>query len=117
MMNREALYKELYTALSSVEAVTGVFDEIAPSDQKGPYVVIEQAVEQQGRVIDDSEREISLNLHIWSSYKGKSEILMVFNAVENAMPKDYIFDDLQILRDGSGWFHGILGYHVYFRKD
>lgn len=114
---RSGVYEEIYAALSDVVALTGVFDGLAPDDQAGPYAVIGQAQELEGRRLNDSERKLYVDIHIWSGYQGKAETLSVFDAVEAALPVDYLFDGCQILRDdASGWWHGILTYRVYFER-
>ncbi|WP_419573919.1 DUF3168 domain-containing protein [Pyramidobacter piscolens] len=117
MSNRTTIFEQLYTALSGVPGLTGVFDGQAPADQAGPYLVIGQSQELRGRLIDDSERKMYVTLHIWSSYGGRAEIVKLCGLVESAMPPDYCFDDAQVMKDdASGWQHGVLTYRVYFER-
>ncbi len=116
-MSRAALLEELYSALSSTEGLTGVFDLLAPDDQAGPYLIIGQSQELEGRLLNDGERKLVVTLHIWSDYHGKAEALRLADAVDGAMPVNYIFSDLIVMRDdGSGWYHGVMTYRVYFER-
>lgn len=116
-MSRAVLFEELYSALSSIGGLTGVFDLLAPDDQAGPYLIIGQFQELEGRLLNDGERKLVVTLHLWSSYQGKAEVLALCDAVDYAMPEHYLFNDMLVLRDDeSGWYHGVLTYRVYFER-
>ena len=114
---RRSVHEEIFAVLSGIEALTGVFDGQAPDGQPGPYAVIGQTQELQGRLLNDSERKLYTDIHIWSSYQGKAEILAILDAIESAMPENYLFEDCQVIKDdASGWQHGVLTWRVYFER-
>lgn len=102
-------------ALSSV--ITGVFEE-PPAEQKGPYVVLGDFQQTGGRLLNDSERTGVLTLHIWSSYKGRKEVLQVAGLVDEALEENgFLFEDLEVFQDDEpGWKHGVSTYKVYYRR-
>lgn len=120
-MHADDLFSLLYTlltghaALSSV--ITGVFEE-PPAEQNGPYVVLGDFQQTGGRLLNDSERTGVLTLHIWSSYKGRKEVLQVAGLVDEALEENgFLFEDLEVFQDDeSGWKHGVSTYKVYYRR-
>lgn len=99
-------------------AVSGVFDEEAPRDQRSPYVVVGYAREAEGRLIGDAERRGWVRVHIWSDKKGKREILSVYRILDRVIPDDaYLFEDFEVVPDpSSGWTHGVVEYRFYFDR-
>lgn len=115
-MSHYTLSQDIYTALSTAlgSTVTGVFDHI-PSDQASPYIVIGQLQSLEGRLLDDSERQCAVDIHIWSSYLGRKEVVQIADTIRGALPEPWFFEELIVLEDPSGWYHGILTIRVYDR--
>ncbi len=113
------LKREIEASAKLASVITGVFDEEAPSKQASPYIVIGFAAEYEGRLIADVERRGTVHLHIWSSMKGKSEILKIYKLLDAAITDDtYLFDSFEIVPDNeSGWTQGVLGYRFYFDRE
>ena len=117
MTDRASILAEITAALQSVASLTGVFDEQAPADQASPYAVLGAVQELPGRLLADTERKLYVTLHIWSEYRGKTELLGLLGAIEAALPFNFCFDDYQLLKDeASGWEHLALTLRVYFMK-
>ena len=117
MTDRAAILQQIADALRSVEELTGVFDEQAPADQPSPYAVLGAVQELPGRLLADTERKLFVTLHLWSEYQGKVELLRLADAVEQALPFNFCFDDFQLLKDeASGWEHLAMTLRVYFTK-
>jgi len=111
--------KKIYSLLTGdpalVAKVTGVFDMV-PEEQLGPYIVIDTIQALEGSLVDDTERQISVDLHIWSSYRGKKEVLEISELIEAALPADLRTENLIVLQDQSDWYHGIFTIRGYVRR-
>ena len=125
-MTIEELYEDIYSRLSESEELSAligegkIFDYTPYSDdEKGPYVVIGDTNEVEGRLLDDEERKVFVRLHIWSSAEGRKETITISHAVEKILSQDvntYIFESVQILHDDEQWIHGILTFRTYIEK-
>ena len=49
-----------------------------------------------------------MDLHLWSEYQGRREVLEVADLIFAAMPMDWFVEELITLKDPSGWWHGVL---------
>ena len=81
----------------------------------GPYIVIGDTFDSEGRVMSDEERRVEVRLHIWSSYLGRAQVINIEQAVEASMSgggQTYIFESFQIVRDDD-WMHGIVVFRTY----
>jgi hypothetical protein len=115
-MSHLSISQEIYTTITTAlgETVTGVFDKV-PSEQASPYIVIGQLQSLEGRLLDASERMWAVDVHIWSSYLGRKEIVEIADEIRNALPGKWFFEELVVLEDPSGWFHGVLTIRGYDR--
>lgn len=115
-MSHLTLSQEIYTTISTALGgmVTGVFDKL-PGEQASPYVVIGQLQSLEGRLLDHSERNWAVDVHIWSSYLGRKEIVEIADAIQDVLPDKWFFEELIVLEDPSGWYHGILTIRGYDR--
>jgi len=115
-MSHLTISQEIYTTITTAlgETVTGVFDTV-PSEQASPYLVIGQLQSLEGRLLDASERQWAVDVHIWSSYLGRKEIVEIADAIRNALPEKWFFEELIVLEDPSGWYHGVLTIRGYDR--
>lgn len=115
------VHRLLYDTLSGngdlMEIVTGIFDD-PPDDQAGPYIVLGDLHAVPGRMLDGNEAETFLRLHIWSSYKGRKEVLLVAQLTRAALfERDFLFEDLTVARDDeSEWWHGTVVFRIFDRR-
>jgi len=118
-MSHVAIIQDIYTALSTnagvMGKVTGIFD-VPPEDQPSPYIVIDTLQSLEGRLLNATERQWAVDVHIWSSYKGKKEVLEIADLVVKALDDSWFFEELMVMRDPSGWFHGVLTIRGYERR-
>ena len=103
----QAIYKLLTDDPTLSAKVEGVFD-VVPEGQKGPYIQIGELQSLRGRLLNDRERSWSVDLHVWSEYQGRREILEVADLIFAAMPTEWFVEELITLKDPSGWWHGVL---------
>ena len=124
-MTLEELYEDIYARLSSSEELTAligadsIFDYTPDDSVNGPYVVIGDTNEVEGRLLNDEERKVFIRLHVWSSYDGRSEAIAISREVEKILSEDvntYIFESLQVLHDAEEWIHGVLVFRTYIEK-
>ena len=123
-MKLSDLYRDIYARLTGSDALVTilggerVFDYMPGEETPGPYIVIGDTFDTAGRVMADEERRVEVRLHIWSSYRGRAQLIDIEQAVEGAMdgPEHvYIFESFQILRDGD-WMHGVIVYRTYIDR-
>jgi len=117
-MSYASITQRIYNLLSNdaylAGMITGVFD-VVPSDQESPYIVMGQLQALEGRLLDHSARSWSLDLHIWSSYRGRLEVVQIADLIMPIVPSDWWFEELIVLDDESGWYHGVLTLRGYDR--
>jgi hypothetical protein len=118
------LYEDVYARLTGDDALVAllggerVFDFMPGEETPGPYIVIGDTFDSEGRVMSDEERRVEVRLHIWSSYRGRAQLIDIEQAVEAAMESaehDYFFESFQILRD-EDWMHGIIVFRTYIDR-
>lgn len=115
-MSHLTVSQEIYTTIVAAlgDDVTGVFDKV-PTEQPSPYIVIGQLQSLEGRLLDHSERMWAVDVHIWSSYAGRKEVVEIADAIRDGLPEKWFFEELIVLEDPSGWYHGILTIRGYDR--
>ena len=117
-MGYKTAFQSVYTLLNNNAALTAkakVYDFV-PEGATSPYIQIQFSQALRGRVLNESEREIYFDLHIWSSYHGSKEVLEIIDLIAAIVPSEWFEDDAQtIFRDESGWYHGILTLKMYDR--
>ncbi len=117
-MSSTSVFQSVHTLLKGntalMAAVKGVFDSV-PDEQAGPYIVVGELQTLSGRLLDWQERAWSVDLHIWSSYRGKKEVLSIADKIIPIIPAEWFTEELYILQDSSGWYHGILTVRGYDR--
>ena len=90
-MRLAELYRDIYARLTGNDALVAilggerVFDYMPDEKTPGPYIVIGDTFDTEGRVINDEERRVEVRLHIWSSYRGRAQVIEIEQAVEAAM--------------------------------
>lgn len=123
-MKLSDLYRDIYARLTGYDALVmllggeRVFDYMPGEETPGPYIVIGDTFDSEGRVMSDEERRVEIRLHIWSSYRGRAELINIEQAIEAAMESAdhvYIFESFQILRD-EDWMHGVIVFRTYLDR-
>ena len=123
-MRLSELYRDIYARLTGNNALVAilggerVFDYMPDAKTPGPYIVIGDTFDTEGRVMSDEERRVEVRLHIWSSYRGRAQVIEIEQAVEAAMESAaqvYIFESFQILRD-EDWMHGVVVFRTYIDR-
>ena len=110
----QAVYSALASSVALMAKITGVFD-VVPEGTKGPYIALGYQQSLRGRIINEQERLWYYDLDIWSSYQGRKEILEIADLVRAALPPGWFYEELVVLKDPSGWYHGILTIKGYDR--
>ena len=123
-MTLEALYEDVYKKLTEYAPLTAllrgdrVYDFEPDDEVEGPYVVIGDTHETEGRTMADSERKVFVRLHIWSSYHGRREVIRIEREIENALEGDqYLHESFQILKSDDSWMHGVVVLRTYIERD
>jgi hypothetical protein len=123
-MTLSGLYEDIYRRLIGYSPLTTllngdkVYDFEPDEETQGPYIVIGDTHEVEGRVMDGEERKVFVRLHIWSSYQGRKEVIDIERKIEEAMEGDmYLFESFQVLLDESGWMHGVAVFRTYIERN
>ena len=89
-MSSQSVFQAVFTLLNTSAAlktkVKGVYDFV-PEGTVGPYIKIQFSQGLRGRVLNEKERVMYFNLHIWSSYNGSKEVLEIIDLVSGIIPK------------------------------
>lgn len=124
-MTLAELYKDIYKRLNESEELSAligekrIYDYMPDDSVAGPYVVIGDTNEIEGRLISDTERKVYIRLHIWSSYRGRSQTISIERVIESILTQDknnYIFENFQLLHDDEQWVHGVVVFRTYIEK-
>jgi len=77
---RNAIYSKLNDDATLSGLITGVYDDV-PEGTAYPYVVIgdDTAVNSGSKTIDGNEH--TLNIHVWSRYRGKKEAVEIMERI------------------------------------
>lgn len=124
-MTLAELYRDIYQRLNDSEELKilignkRIFDYMPDDSVLGPYIVIGDTNEVEGRLISDTERLVYIRLHIWSSYRGRSQAITIERLIESILMQDknnYIFENFQLLHDDEQWVHGVVVFRTYIEK-
>ena len=117
-MGYKTAFQSVYTLLSTdtaLKAKASVYDFV-PEGATSPYIQIQFSQALRGRILNELEREMYFDLHIWSQYLGSKEVLEIIDLIAAIVPTEWFEEDAQtILRDESGWYHGIITLKLYDR--
>lgn len=128
-MNENEILAAIYGALSSNPlngTICRVYDQGAvPDEEPGPYIVLGNSQAIQGELQNESERAYSLDIHIWSSRKGRKECQAIARDIDSLLGDKSLsvggsscwiwFEELQLMFDeSSNWWHGILTLRTEF---
>lgn len=117
LLKHNQLYAALNTNAALKAKVTGIY-EMPPDNAVSPYIQVGEAWETTD-VIDDSEGQVKLRLHLWSSYAGRREIYEIRDLVKRALPAWAIYDGMTVMRDDAepDWWHGIIDVRYYDERE
>lgn len=121
-MTENDILGAIYTALTTNNlngALRSVYDTgVVPDEKAGPYLVLGYSQAFQGEQMNASERKFALDIHIWSQANGRKECQAIAKDIDALLCDNLLtvgasacwvwFEELQILVDESGWWHGIL---------
>ncbi len=121
-MTENDILAAIYTALTGNNlngAKRSVYDDgIAPNEATGPYLVLGASQAIQGQQMNTSERAFALDIHVWSNANGRKECQAIAEDVDALLCDKSLtvgastcwvwFEELQVLLDESGWWHGVL---------
>lgn len=116
MTQVEAL-SDLYTRLNSIPEFTAVYDSIAPTSSTSPYAVITSTYIRDGRLLNNTEKYLQVNINVWSSYKGKKEVIRLSDKIYDVLETDFDLENQQFILDPSGWSRAILTYSIYIEEE
>ena len=109
---------DLYTRLKSIEGINDVYDSIAPTNALMPYIVISSSFKYDGRLLNNTEKRLSIQINVWTNYKGKKEAYRISNNIYDVLETDYDFVSEQVLIDpttNSG--RAILNYDYFYESN
>lgn len=119
MLNRIpliALQKALYTTLTTYQT-TPVYDDV-PADAVLPYISLGAFTCKPNGAKRTQISDVSIQIHIWSSYKGKAEVNSIANdviAVLSSVYLDLAADNFETLNQDVDFFEAFEadqdGYH------
>lgn len=120
MSNLNDIYRNLYSSLTEnaplMAAVTGVYDYHPNQANEGPYVAFSTTQILEGRLLDDSERQVLITIDVWAPGSGRKKLIEIMDLVQAAIPAAFVFEGSMVLPDDeSGWWHGVLEYRIYLR--
>ena len=109
-----ALYAALKDNAALSAVITGIYD--MPQDNAiSPYIQVGATQEVNNELLDNAGAEITTTFDIWSSYKGRKEIMQIRDKIINALPPWALYDGIEIMRDSAepDWWHGIVDIRYY----
>ena len=129
-MTLDDLYTDVYRHLAENTKLINLlkgekfFDYQPDESTAAPYVVIGDFYEQGGRLLNDTEREVELRLHIWTSQFGRFQNLDIKNAIVNDFIKynnpdeqEYFFVNFILEHELKDWVHGVLTLKTFIQKE
>lgn len=94
-----------------------IFDGIAPANTNdAKYVVIGQTQETLSADLSQNSRNFFVTFDLWSSYNGKKEVYKMADKIENMLWDLGDLSSLLVVRDSSGYYHGILEMQFIIEK-
>lgn len=121
-MTENEILAAVYTALTTNNlngAPRAVYDQsVVPDEKAGPYITLGYSQAFQGERMNESERKYALDIHIWSQANGRKECQAIAQGIDSLLCDKALtvgastcwvwFEELQVLLDESGWWHGVL---------
>ena len=108
---------DLYSRLNTVPNIVGVFDSKAPANTAMPYIVISSSSKYDGRLLNNTEKRLNIQISVYTSYKGKKQAYQISQAIYNVLEIDYDFISEQVLIDPiTEGGRAILTYEYYYES-
>jgi len=114
-MSQKTVVQDIFALLSGAGLQATAIYDAAPENAVSPYVVLGQLQSLEGRLLSGQERRWALDIHIWSSYEGRKEVVEIADEIIAALPNNLFAEELVVIRDPSDWYHGILTVRGYDR--
>ena len=120
------VFKKLVNNIVLIDLLGGekIYDYTPDESTAAPYIVIGDFVEQSGRLLNDTEREVSIRLHIWTSQYGRFQAIDIKNAIidefikyNNTNEQEYFFVNFILEHEVLDWVHGVLMLKTYIQKE
>jgi hypothetical protein len=122
-----AIYSALTGNTALMATITGVYDYVAPNTAT-PYIVIGDVTDIDSSYFTSDSRETYIDLHIWSSYLGKSQLHSIAKAITGIIGNKTLtlatspaktcflfYDDYKSFQDPDDTtiYHGVLTFHAF----
>jgi hypothetical protein len=122
-----AIYAALTGNTALMAVVTGVYDYVAPNTVT-PYIVIGDVNDIDASSFTSESRQTYIDLHIWSSYLGKSQLHSIAKAITALIGNKALtltvtpaktcflfYDDYKAFQDidDTTLYHGVLSFHAF----
>ena len=109
---------DLYGRLSTIPELTAIYDSMAPANAVGPYIVIASTNIYDGRLLNNTEKRLSITLNVWSSYKGFKECYQISSKIYKILETDFDLVSAQFVVDpNSEWRRAIITYEYFYQSD
>lgn len=117
-MNQIDVLTDLYGRLSTIPEITAVYDSVVPANAQSPYIVISSVNKYDGRLINNTEKRLTILLNVWSSYKGKKQVSQISDKIYQLLEIDYdLVNEQYIIDPVSNWSRAILNYEFFYQSD
>jgi hypothetical protein len=120
-VENDDMHKLVFLALTSSESlmaeISGVYD--SPQEKaKSPYIMLGTLRESPGPLVHELDTEGYLDVHIWSDYQGKKEVLRLVQLVQEALydVEGSHYEGMEILQEkfeNRRWHHGVTTFRFY----
>lgn len=111
----------MYSRLSELNKITGIFDYI-PENTNFPYVVFGRIYITPETTKTTMGERIEITLDIWSGAKGKRESIEVVNSIDDSLSDDLKvpgadvieqkIKSIEILEETNDLFHGTVVFEI-----
>jgi len=120
---QKAVYDVLKLSSALQAIVTGVFDLMANPNTEYPYVVVGECAEADTPMQHIEARELTSNIHVFSVYRGKKEMISVGEVVVGLLHRRVLsmtgwtmivhtYMDTQTVTEPGPIFHGIFRFRA-----
>lgn len=120
---QKALYDVLKVSNELQVVVNGVFDLMANPNTEYPYVVVGECAEADLPMQHTEARELTSNVHVFSAYRGKKEVVSVGDLIVGLLHRRILamtgwamvlhtYMDTQMLSEPGPIFHGIFRFRA-----
>lgn len=111
----------LYSRLSDIKKINGVFDYV-PEETAFPYVVLGRIYATAENTKTTTGQRIEVTLDIWSGAKGKRETVEIIDLIDDALEKEFdvpgadVVDQkirsIEVMEEINDLFHGTVVFEI-----